>query len=86
MSGRSRPRVLAVVGPQHPAVDDLEVLAELVVSSRCHWCDEVGRATMSMRSASPRMRSSLRSRPAMIVLPAPGSSARRKRMSGDLRK
>jgi hypothetical protein len=55
----------------------------LLASSSCHCRETSGGTTMSTRSASPRKRSSLRSRPAMMVLPAPGSSARRKRTSGD---
>src|SRR5438128_11519072 len=54
----------------------------LSASSRCHWKVRFAGVTISVRRIKPRAFSSLRRSPAMIVLPAPGSSARRKRMRG----
>ena len=48
-------------------------------SSSCHCCTRLPGATIRQRFRSPRSISSLMSRPAMIVLPAPGSSASRNR-------
>ena len=48
-------------------------------SSSCHWLTRLPGATIRQRSKSPRMISSLMYSPAMIVLPAPGSSASRNR-------
>ena len=56
----------------------------LSFSSRCHWNVRFAGVTISVRWTRPRIFSSLRSSPAMIVLPAPGSSASRKRMRGSL--
>ena len=50
------------------------------LSSSCHCSVSEPGATIRQRSSSPRINSSLISRPAMIVLPAPGSSASRKRI------
>ena len=47
--------------------------------SRRHWSVRLAGVTMSARSHNPRSLSSFRSRPAMMVFPAPGSSASRKR-------
>jgi len=46
--------------------------------SSCHCSTSIPGQTMRQRFTSPRTISSLMSRPAMIVLPAPGSSASRK--------
>jgi hypothetical protein len=43
-------------------------------------------ATISVRVTSPRILSSLSRSPAMIVLPAPGSSASKNRMRGSFKK
>ena len=48
-------------------------------SSSCHCSARLPGQTMRQRWRSPRAISSLMSSPAMIVLPAPGSSASRKR-------
>lgn len=52
----------------------------------CHWNDRLAGVMMSVRLTRPRIFISLSSSPAMIVLPAPGSSARRNRMRGRRRK
>ncbi len=54
----------------------------LSLSSRCHWNVRFAGATISVRRTSPRALSSLSSNPAMIVLPAPGSSASRSGCGG----
>ena len=48
-------------------------------SSRCHWNARFDGATIRTRSARPRNYSSRISSPAMIVFPAPASSASRNR-------
>jgi len=48
-------------------------------SSSCHGSARLPGHTIMQRCRSPQISSSLMSSPAMIVLPAPGSSARRKR-------
>ena len=54
--------------------------------SRCHWKVRLAGQTMSIRSTKPRSLSSLMRRPAMMVLPAPASSARRNRTLGSFMK
>jgi hypothetical protein len=51
-------------------------------SSSCHWMVSGAGQRISTRSTASRSRSSLMSSPAMMVLPAPGSSANRKRRRG----
>ena len=51
-------------------------------NSSCHWIVSGAGQRMSTRSIASRSFISLMSRPAMIVLPAPGSSASRKRSRG----
>jgi hypothetical protein len=55
-------------------------------SSSCHCSTRLPGQTMRQRWRSPRAISSLMRRPAMMVLPAPGSSARRtERLTGQHR-
>ena len=54
------------------------------LSSRCHWKVRLAGHTTRTRSAKPRSFSSRSSRPAMMVLPAPASSASRKRTRASL--
>ena len=53
------------------------VMPNLVASSSCHCSTRPPGAMMSIRVRSPRSINSLAYKPAMIVLPAPGSSASR---------
>ena len=80
------PRVVSVVRAERLAADDLEALAELVLEFTLPLEREVRRSDDQRPPPVPELLSSLSSSPAMIVLPAPGSSARRKRMRGSLRK
>ena len=54
--------------------------------AECHWKVRLAGVTMSVRFTSPRIFIFLSSSPAMTVLPAPGSSASRKRTRGSLMK
>ena len=79
------PRVLAVVGAEHVAADRPRTARGTCPSARAATGSErFAGVTISVRFTRPRIFSSLSSRPAMIVLPAPGSSARRNRMRGSL--
>src|SRR5438105_3391738 len=63
----------------HFGVDDFNVSSNLLYNSSCHWMVKGAGVRISTELMTPRSFSSFSSNPAMIVLPAPGSSANKKR-------
>jgi hypothetical protein len=76
------PHIPSPVRVQYPAVNDGKRLAELFFHLALPLVLQVPGTTSNTRRTIPRYFSSLSSSPAIMVLPAPGSSASRKRTSG----
>ena len=80
------PWILAVIGAQHIAANNLELLVKLVLElalpleGQVGGCDDEGALDQAANFDS------LINKPAMIVLPTPGSSASKKRIRGSFMK
>ena len=69
--GPIREGIAQAGGVDQVAGEQLELLLELSLSSSCHCSVSERGDTTKQRSSSPRIKSSLISKSAMIVLPAP---------------
>jgi hypothetical protein len=66
--------------------EDEKLLIDFSRRSRCRWKPKLAGVTIRIRSASPRSFSYRIRRPAMMVLPAPASSASGKRTRASFRR